>query len=109
MGKNPLARITGRAGFCFFAKGRQGFERLYPGSPRSFCFDHRKVKSVSIVPGAPPKAVEGDPPKTRLVVQVWDNEQKLLAWRNSAEYGKAREIGDKLAQFTLFIVPGAPQ
>ena len=62
-----------------------------------------------IVAGGPPKAVEGDPPKTRVVVQVWDSEEKMLAWRNSAEYKKAREIGDKLAKFTSFIVPGAPQ
>ena len=50
-----------------------------------------------IVAGGPAKSIEGDPPKTRVVVQVWDSPEKIQAWRNSAEYKKAREIGDKLA------------
>jgi uncharacterized protein (DUF1330 family) len=46
-----------------------------------------------IVAAGQAKSIEGDPPKTRVVVQVWDSPEKIQAWRNSAEYKKAREIG----------------
>jgi uncharacterized protein (DUF1330 family) len=62
-----------------------------------------------IIAGGPAKSVEGDPPKTRVVVQVWDSPEQIQAWRNSAEYKKAREIGDKLAKFRSFTVDGVPQ
>jgi len=62
-----------------------------------------------IIAGGPAKSVEGDPPKTRVVIQVWDSPEKIQAWRNSAEYKKAREIGDKLAKFRSFTVDGVSQ
>jgi uncharacterized protein (DUF1330 family) len=61
-----------------------------------------------IVAAGPPKSVEGEPPKARVAVQVWESEAKLQAWRNSAEFKKAREIGNKLAKFRTFQVDGAP-
>jgi uncharacterized protein (DUF1330 family) len=62
-----------------------------------------------IIAGGPAKSVEGDAPKTRVVIQVWDSPEKIQAWRNSAEYKKAREIGDKLAKFRSFTVDGVSQ
>ena len=53
-------------------------------------------------------AVEGEPPK-RVVIQVWDSLEKLQAWRNSADYKEARQIGDKYAKFRAFAVDGLPQ
>jgi uncharacterized protein (DUF1330 family) len=61
-----------------------------------------------IVAAGPGKSVEGEPPKARVTVQIWDSEAKLQAWRNSAEFKKAREIGNKLAKFRSFQVDGAP-
>jgi uncharacterized protein (DUF1330 family) len=61
-----------------------------------------------IVAAGPWKSVEGEPPKARVTVQIWDSEAKLQAWRNSAEFKKAREIGNKLAKFRSFQVDGAP-
>jgi uncharacterized protein (DUF1330 family) len=52
------------------------------------------------------KSVEGEAPKPRVTIQVWDSMEKIQAWRNSAEYKKAREIGDKLAKFRSFAVEG---
>ena len=52
---------------------------------------------------------EGAPPTKRVAVSVWDSVDKLQAWRNSADYKKAREIGDKLAKFRAFSVEGVPQ
>src|SRR2546423_1462798 len=54
-------------------------------------------------------AIEGQPPKTRVAVQVWDSMEKIKAWRNSAEYKEARKIGDKYAKFRAFTIEGLPQ
>jgi len=54
-------------------------------------------------------SVEGAPPAKRVAIQVWDSMEKVHAWRNSAEYKKAREIGDRYAKFRSFTVEGIPQ
>ncbi len=54
-------------------------------------------------------AIEGAPPKPRVVVQVWDSIEKIQAWRNSAEYKENRKIGDKYAKFRSFTVEGVAQ
>jgi uncharacterized protein (DUF1330 family) len=51
-------------------------------------------------------AVEGEPPKARVVIQVWDSLEKLQAYRNSAEFKEARQIGEKYAKFRAFAVDG---
>jgi uncharacterized protein (DUF1330 family) len=61
-----------------------------------------------IVTAGAAKSVEGEPPKARVTVQAWDSEEKMRAWRNSAEYKKAREVGNKLAKFRTFQVDGTP-
>jgi uncharacterized protein (DUF1330 family) len=68
-----------------------------------------KAAGGRIVAGGVPKAFEGDPPKARVVVQVWESEEQIQKWRSSADYKKAREIGDKLAKFRSYAVPGAAQ
>jgi uncharacterized protein (DUF1330 family) len=59
--------------------------------------------------GGPGTALEGAPPATRITIQSWDSLEKARAWREGAEYKKAREIGDKYAKFRAFAVEGAPQ
>jgi len=54
-------------------------------------------------------SVEGAPPTNRVAIQQWESLEKLQAWRNSAEFKKAREIGDKYAKFRTFTVEGLPQ
>src|SRR5712692_3648910 len=54
-------------------------------------------------------AIEGDPPKPRVAIQVWDSMEKIQAWRNSADYKELRKIGDKYAKFRAFAVEGLPQ
>jgi uncharacterized protein (DUF1330 family) len=54
-------------------------------------------------------SIEGAPPTKRVAIQVWDSMDKIQAWRNSAEYKKAREIGNKHAKFRAFTVEGLPQ
>ena len=54
-------------------------------------------------------ALEGDPPKTRVTIQVWESLDKMKAAYDSAEYKEARKIGDKYAKFRAFTVEGLPQ
>ena len=54
-------------------------------------------------------AIEGAPPKRRVVVMVWDSLEQVQAWRNSPQYKEDRKIGDKLATFRIFAVEGLPQ
>lgn len=62
-----------------------------------------------VVAGGKTTAIEGDPPKSRIVVQVWDSLEKIQAWRNSADYKQLREVGDKYAKFRAYAVEGVPQ
>jgi uncharacterized protein (DUF1330 family) len=59
-----------------------------------------------IVAAGPAKSLEGEPPKTRVTVQIWDSPEKMMAWRSSADYKKAREVGNKIAKFRSFYVEG---
>jgi uncharacterized protein (DUF1330 family) len=49
---------------------------------------------------------EGDPAKSRVVIQVWDSVDKIQAWRNSAEFKDARKVGEQYAKFRAFAVEG---
>jgi uncharacterized protein (DUF1330 family) len=50
--------------------------------------------------------LDGEPPKTRIVIQVWDSMEKLQAFYNSPEFTAARKIGMKHATFHTFAVEG---
>jgi uncharacterized protein (DUF1330 family) len=67
-----------------------------------------KESGGRFVAAGPAKAVEGEPSKTRVTVQQWESPEKLQAWRDSAEFKRTREIGNKLAKFRSFYVEGAP-
>ena len=54
-------------------------------------------------------SIEGEPPKPRVAIQVWESMEKIQAWRNSEEYKEARKIGDKYAKFRAFTIEGLPQ
>lgn len=58
--------------------------------------------------GAKTTAIEGEPPKSRVIVVVFDSIEKVQALHNSAAYKDARAIGDKYAKFRTFTVEGLP-
>jgi uncharacterized protein (DUF1330 family) len=51
-------------------------------------------------------AIDGEPPKARVVIIVWDSMEQLLGWRHSPEYEAARKIGEKYAKYNLIAVEG---
>jgi uncharacterized protein (DUF1330 family) len=59
-----------------------------------------------LVAGGKTTAYDGDPPKTRVTMQVWDSMEKFQSYRNSAAYKELRMTGDKYAKFRTFVVEG---
>jgi uncharacterized protein (DUF1330 family) len=53
-------------------------------------------------------AFDGEAPK-RVIVQLWDNMEKINAWRADPAYVALRKIGDKYAKFHSFAVDGVAQ
>jgi uncharacterized protein (DUF1330 family) len=54
-------------------------------------------------------AFAGEPPKSRVVIHVWDSMEQLQAWFNSPDYRAARKIGEKYAKFRNYAIEGVPQ
>ncbi len=59
--------------------------------------------------GAKITPFDGEAPKGRVVIQVWDSLEKIKAWHSSPEYTEARKIGDKYAKFRSFAIEGQAQ
>ena len=51
-------------------------------------------------------AIDGESPKGRVVIIVWDSMEQLLGWRHSPEYEAARKIGEKYARYNIIAVEG---
>jgi uncharacterized protein (DUF1330 family) len=62
-----------------------------------------------VVAAGQPVAIEGDPPASRVVVQVWRSMEELQAWRDSDARKAIRPIGEKYAKFRSFAVEGLSQ
>ena len=54
-------------------------------------------------------AVEGQPPKSRVVIQQWDSLEKYQAYRNSAAFKDLLPIREKVAKWRTYVVEGVPQ
>jgi uncharacterized protein (DUF1330 family) len=50
--------------------------------------------------------VEGDPPKPRVAIVVWDDVENIQTWRDSAQFKETRILGDKYAKFRAFTIEG---
>ncbi len=61
-----------------------------------------------IASGAP-VALDGAVMKDRVVINQWESVEKAKEWYTSPDNQKAREIGNKYAKFTIFLVPGVAQ
>ena len=70
---------------------------------------NRAAGGRALVQGGKVTVFEGQPPKSRVLVQVWDSIEKIQTWRNSKEFNELRKIGDKYATFRSYAVEGLPQ
>jgi uncharacterized protein (DUF1330 family) len=59
-----------------------------------------------LVAGGKITAVDGEPPKSRVVIQQWDSVEKYQAYRNSAAFKDLLPIREKVAKFRTFVVEG---
>ena len=58
--------------------------------------------------GGKTTTIEGEPPKSRVVIQQWDSLEKIQAYRSSAAFKELLPLRDKLAKFRSFVVEGVP-
>jgi uncharacterized protein (DUF1330 family) len=54
-------------------------------------------------------AMDGDPPKSRIVIQQWDSLEQFQAYRNSAAFKDLIPLREKVAKWRTFVVEGLPQ
>jgi uncharacterized protein (DUF1330 family) len=59
-----------------------------------------------LVSGGNTQAIDGDPPKSRVVLAVFANMEKAQAVFTSPAYQEAQNVGQKYAKFRTFIVEG---
>jgi uncharacterized protein (DUF1330 family) len=52
--------------------------------------------------------VEGDPPRSRVVISMFDSFDKARAWRDSPEYKKIYPVREREAKSRMYIVEGLP-
>jgi uncharacterized protein (DUF1330 family) len=53
--------------------------------------------------------IDGEPPKTRVVIQQWDSLEKYRAYRDSAAFKDLLPMREKVAKWRAFVVEGVPQ
>ena len=59
--------------------------------------------------GGKTTAFDGEPPKSRIVIQQWDSLEKIQAYRDSAAFKELLPLRDKLAKFRTYAVEGIAQ
>jgi uncharacterized protein (DUF1330 family) len=59
--------------------------------------------------GGKTTALDGDPPKSRIVIQQWDSIEQIKAYRDSAAFKELLPLRDKLAKFRTYAVEGIAQ
>ena len=68
-----------------------------------------KASGGRLVAAGQPTAVEGEAPKSRVAIGIWDSMEQLQSWRNSTQYKDAQKVGDQYAKFRSYAVEGLTQ
>jgi uncharacterized protein (DUF1330 family) len=56
--------------------------------------------------GGKTTTLDGDPPKSRIIIQQWDSIEQIKAFRDSSAYQELLPIRDKLSKFRTYAVEG---
>jgi uncharacterized protein (DUF1330 family) len=62
-----------------------------------------------LVAGGKITTVEGEAPKSRVVIQQWDSLEKYQAYRNSAAFKELLPLREKVAKWRTFVVEAVSQ
>ncbi len=62
-----------------------------------------------LVRGGRAIGIEGEPPKPRIVISVFDSFAQAQAWRNSPEYMEIAAVREREAKSRQYIVEGLPE
>ena len=62
-----------------------------------------------LVRGGRSIGIEGEPPKPRIVISVFDSFAQAQAWRNSPEYMEIAAVREREAKSRQYIVEGLPE
>jgi uncharacterized protein (DUF1330 family) len=62
-----------------------------------------------LVRGGRSIGVEGEPPKSRIVISAFDSFEQAQAWRNSPEYVKIAAVRQRETKSRQYIVEGVPE
>ncbi len=120
------AAIFGAAVGAAAAAGRQtpGTPKAYvvtevevTGDAEAFQRDYAAHAAATVVPfggrylarGGRTVSLEGDPPKGRIVISVFDSVEQAHAWRNSPDYVKIATVRLREAKSRQYIVEGLPE
>ena len=59
--------------------------------------------------GGKTTSLDGDPPKSRIVIQQWDSVDQIKAYRDSAAFKELLPLRAKIAKFRTYAVEGIVQ
>jgi uncharacterized protein (DUF1330 family) len=59
--------------------------------------------------GGKTTTLDGEPPKSRIVIQQWDSIDQIKAYRDSAAFKELLPTRDRLAKFRTYAVEGIAQ
>ena len=68
----------------------------------------RESGGRTLASGQKVTSLEGEPPKTRVAVQVWESMDQLNAWRAKPLYKELNELRQKYGKVRAFTVEGLP-
>jgi uncharacterized protein (DUF1330 family) len=119
-----LAAIFGAAVGAATVAGRTATPKAYvvtevdvTGDMATFQRDYAAHAQVTIEPfgghylvrGGRSIGIEGEPPKPRIVISVFDSFEQAEAWRSSPDYVKIAAVREREATSRQYIVEGLPE
>jgi len=119
-----LAVILGAAVGAAAVAGRKATPKAYvvtevdiTGDIATFQRDYAAHAQATIGPfggrylvrGGRSAGIEGEPPKPRIVISVFDSFEQAQAWRSSPEYVKIAAVREREAKSRQYIVEGLPE